>query len=127
MEKDIIRIPEIVLEWSAWNLWENLKTDGQTGVDIRIPKEPGVYEVRLNESSERLTIGKTNNLQRRVKQGLVKGQIPHSTGEKIRANEDIAEIYVRWAVTDRPSAAEEELHRQYKAKFGQLPKYTLHT
>jgi hypothetical protein len=88
MEKDIIRIPEIVLEWSAWNLWENLKTDGQTGVDIRIP---------------------------------------HSTGEKIRANEDIAEIYVRWAVTDRPSAAEEELHRQYKAKFGQLPQYTVHT
>jgi excinuclease UvrABC nuclease subunit len=127
MGKDIIRIPEIVLEWSSWYLWEKLKTDVRTGVGIKIPKEPGVYEVRLNDNSERLTIGKARNLQMRIRQGLVKGQVPHSAGKRIRENENPTEIFVRWAVTDRPSAVEEELHRQYQDQFGQLPKYTVHT
>lgn len=63
----------------------------------------------------------------RIKQGLVKGKVPHSAGKRIRAQEDLSRLVVRWAVTDRPAAVEEELHKKYKAKFGELPKYTEHT
>jgi len=42
-------------------------------------------------------------------------------------NENVSTIVLRWAVTTRPSAVEEELHRRYKEKFGRLPKYTQHT
>ena len=32
-----------------------------------------------------LAIGRTNDLRMRIKQGLVRGKVPHSVGEKIRA------------------------------------------
>ncbi len=63
----------------------------------------------------------------RVRQRLVKGKLPHSAGEKIRQYEDITRVVIRWAETDCPAAAEEELHRRYRDQFGQLPKYTSHT
>ncbi len=63
----------------------------------------------------------------RVRQGLGKGKTPHSAGNDIRANEDVDEIEVRWAETDRPCAVEEELHRVYVAGYGKWPKYTDHT
>lgn len=59
----------------------------------------------------------------RVKQGLV----PHSAGERIRLSEDTSRIVVRWAETDRPACAEEELHRKHLQKHGRLPKYVEHT
>jgi hypothetical protein len=67
------------------------------------------------------------NLRMRVKQGLVNGKLPHPVGRKIRENEDLSEVFVRWATTDRPSCVEEELHNRYRLKFGRLPKYALHT
>jgi hypothetical protein len=55
---------------------------GQNGV--KVPNGiPGVYEVRYQDSEEFLTIGKTNDLRFRVKQGLVKGKTGHSAGENI--------------------------------------------
>lgn len=88
----------------------------------------GVYEVRVIGTEEwRLTIGKASNLRHRIKQGLVKGIAKHSSGTRIRATEDVSRIEVRWACTDRPCAAEEELHKQYERTFGGLPKYTLCT
>jgi hypothetical protein len=55
----------------------------------------------------------------------VKGKLPHSGGHRIRELEDVSQLVVRWAVTGRPSAAEEELHRAYRAKFGCRP--SIHT
>ncbi len=96
---------------------------------VAIPnKTPGVYEVRyVDADDERLHIGKASDLRWRIRQGLVKGKAPHSTGKRIRAMEDVSRLVVRWAVTDRPACAEEELHREYCTKFGVLPTYTLRT
>jgi len=64
----------------------------------------------------------------RVKQGLVKGKIPHSTGKRMRDDGlDFSKVVVRWAATDRPSAAEEELHRRHVREFERLPKYVKRT
>lgn len=94
-----------------------------------MPTELGVYEVKYIDSEERLTIGRASDLRMRIKQGLVKGKVPHSAGEKIRENEkeNLSRIVVRWAITDRPATVEEELHKRYEAEFGKLPKYTEHT
>lgn len=128
MEKEILNIPTIELSWSDWVSWNQLFVDSRLGGGVAVPNGiPGVYEVRYRDSSERLTIGKASDLRMRIKQGLVKGKTPHSAGKAIRANEDLSKLEVRWAVSDRPSAAEEELHRKYIATFGRPPKYVQHT
>lgn len=128
MEKEEITIPPIVLEWSIWFAWEDLKVDARCGGGVKVPNgEPGVYEAKYIDSEARLTIGKASDLRMRIKQGLVKGKTPHSAGERIRANEDTSRIVIRWAVTSRPAAVEEELHRRYENHFGGLPKYVEHT
>lgn len=126
MEIQEIAIPTICLEWSDWKPWNDFKIDVRQG-GVRIPKHPGVYEVKYMDSDERLTIGKTSDLNYRVKQALVKGQFPHSTGERIRESEDVEKLLIRWAVTDRPAAVEEELYRLYQEEYGRLPKYTIST
>lgn len=127
VEKETINIPPLVLEWSEWVRWDELKLDARHG-GVRVPnKRSGVYEVKCDESEERLTIGKSTDLRMRIKQGLVKGKSPHSTGEKIREKEDVSKLLVRWAETERPAAVEEELHKRYVNRFGKLPKYTEHT
>jgi len=127
MENEIIEIPRIKLNWSEWHSWNALIEDARSG-GIKIPNGiPGVYEVRYVESKERLTIGRASDLRMRIRQGLVKGKTKHSSGKTIRANEDVSRLFVRWAETDRPAAVEEELHRRYLSKFGELPKYTKHT
>lgn len=123
-----LNIPSIELEWSDWVQWNRLEIDSRSGAGVVVPNGiSGVYEARLFGAEERLTIGKASNLRMRIKQGLVKGKAKHSSGTKIRAAEDTSRIEVRWAVTDRPAAAEEELHKRYQAIFGELPKYTEHT
>ena len=42
-------------------------------------------------------------------------------------NLDFSKIVVRWAVTDRPSATEEDLHKRHVEKHGRLPKYVKRT
>jgi excinuclease UvrABC nuclease subunit len=123
-----IEIPVIHLSWSDWVIWKYLVVDARTNMEGRTPpNKPGVYEVRTNEGEERLTIGKASNLRMRIKQGLVKGKTPHSSGIEIRARENSSNLVVRWAETEWPSAAEEALHREYKSVFGSLPKYTKRT
>jgi hypothetical protein len=128
-KEEPIHIPPILLEWSDWTPWSDLAIDARAlGSGVRVPNNtPGVYEARHGDSGDCLTIGKASNLRHRIKQGLVKGMSPHSAGKKIRANEDLTRILVRWAVTDRPAATEEELHRRHVASFGKLPKYVDHT
>ena len=123
-----LHIPPIVLDWSTWVAWNDLKLDARSPGGVTVPnKVPGIYEVRCKHAQERLHIGRASNLRMRVKRGLVKGKVPHSTGKRIRASEDVSRIVVRWAVTGRPAAAEEELHRQHRAEFGRLPKHTRRT
>ncbi|HNT78923.1 MAG TPA: hypothetical protein PKH77_28280 [Anaerolineae bacterium] len=125
MDINLIAIPAIELHWTDWYVWERLTLDARIDPNsVTPPNVSGVYEVRLNHQDERLTIGKAANLRRRVKQGLVKGKMPHSSGKDIRAHEDTTQIVIRWAETDRPAAVEEELHRRHKEIFGRLPKYT---
>jgi len=90
---------------------------------------PEVYELEHadHDGGERLYIGKAGDLRLRVRQGLVKGKLPHSGGRRIRELEDISRLALRWAKTQRPAAAEEELHRAYRARFGALPAYTGNT
>jgi excinuclease UvrABC nuclease subunit len=127
MDRDILEVPAIVLEWSEWVPWDDLKVDARSAGGLRLPQTSGVYEVRHSDADERLTIGRAGNLRFRVKQGLVKGKAPHSEGRRIRATEDVSRLVVRWAVTDRPAAAEEELHKRHVTRFGRLPKYVKHT
>ena len=126
-EKEIIKIPQIILKWSEWRYWNDVEKDATKG-GIKIPnKKPGVYELKYDNEDKRLTIGKASDLRRRIKEGLVRGKSPHSAGKGIRENEDTSKIVIRWAITDRPAAVEEELHRRHKEKFGKLPKYVKHT
>ena len=125
---ETITIPPIRLEWSDWVPWDNLNRDARKEGGVRVPNRvPGVYEVRAGDSECRLTVGRTSNLRFRIKQALVRGIAPHPAGEKIRANEDVSSVVVRWAQTQRPAAVEEELHIRHIRKYGELPKYTGHT
>jgi len=114
MKKDRIVIPPVTLLWSDWVPWNDMKIDAQFSGGIKVPNEPSVYEVKYkHEDKKRLTIGKVSNLRKRIKQGLIKGKFPRSTGKRIRVKVDISKLVVRWTVTDRPAAVEEDLHRRY--------------
>ena len=123
-EQTRLEIGTIILDWTSWVLWRDLLVDNQGGAGVRIPNHaPGVYEVRYvdHEGAERLHIGRTSNLRMRIRQGLVRGASGHSTGKRIRRDEDFSRPVVRLATTERPGAAEEELHRLYRREFGCLP------
>jgi len=127
MDTTLIEIPIIRLEWSDWEKWDDLKANARRG-GVKVPNHvPGVYEAKYEDAEERLTIGKASDLRHRIKQGLVKGIAPHSAGEKIRKYEDVSRIVVRWACTDRPACAEEELHKKHIETHGQLPNYVEYT
>jgi hypothetical protein len=126
IEDQFLELPPIHLPWSRWERWEHVAEYGAAILDLPLD-ESGVYEVRLEGSEERLTIGRATNLRQRILHGLIRGGSPHEAGRKIRDQEDVRQVVVRWAVTDRPAAAEEELHRRHLATFGHLPKYTLRT
>lgn len=129
-EQTRLEIGTIILDWSLWTPWQHLLPDNRGGAGVSIPNHiPGVYEVRYADhlAAERLHIGRASDLRMRIRQGLVKGAVPHSTGKRIRQEEDVSRLVIRWAVTERPGAAEEELHRLYREEFRRLPKYTLRT
>ena len=119
---EVIRVSPIKLEWSEWIPWDKLAADVRKG-GVKIPDTSGVYEVKTKTGKKLLTIGKASNLRARIRQGLVKGSSPHSTGERIRNEEDVSRLVIRWAETDRPSTAEEALYREYRKKFNELPCY----
>ena len=126
-KQQTINIPTITLTWSEWTPWGLIELLERAG-GVAIPNGvPGVYEVKHVHLNECLTIGKASNLRWRVRQGLVRGKAPHSSGKLIREYEDLTTIVIRWAFTDRPAATEEELHRLYRCKYECLPKYTKRT
>ena len=110
-----------VLEWSAWFPWSDISSG-----TIRAPRRLGVYEARHRDQEIRLHIGETNRLERRVS-FFVRGDGPHSAGERIRANENVATVLVRWATTERHGEAERQLHREHHDRFGRLPVHTKRT
>jgi hypothetical protein len=107
--------------WSDWASWSDLK-EGR----IRPPKVSGVYEARLSDG-EILTIGRASNLGSRVCQALVKGVLPHSAGERIRVEEDLTQVQVRWQVTEDPEGLERALHAEHLRVYGKLPKHVIRT
>lgn len=120
-----IEIPPIILNWSEWLAWDKFERDARSDPNgVTPPDGPGIYEAKLIDCEERLTIGKASNLRMRVKQGLVKGKVPHTSGDDIRSKEDTSKVEIRWAETDRPAAVEEDLHRWHEKTFGKLPRYT---
>ena len=125
-EEDVLQIPPILLEWGWWKWWDDLREDSRSGEGVAVPPVPGVYEVAIHSQEQRLYIGKASSLRARVKQALVNGTFRHRAGRKIEASEDVSRVVVRWAGTDRPAAAEEELHRRHVERFGALPKYSEH-
>jgi hypothetical protein len=129
-EQTVLEIGTIRLDWSDWVSWRYVSADNRGGAGVSIPNMiAGVYEVRSvdNEADDRMYIGKAGDLRLRVRQGLVKGKLSHPGGRRIREQEDVSRLVVRWAVTSRPAAAEEELHRAYRARFGRLPTYVLNS
>ncbi len=126
----ILEIGMITLDWSDWAPWTALLADARGATGVPIPNgRPGVYEVKLSDHAgdQRLYVRKASDLRMRVRQGLVKGKVPHPGGARIRAEQDLARLVVRRSLTDRPAAAEEELHRAYVRKFGRLPEYVQNT
>jgi len=87
----------------------------------------GVYQIKARKRKSLMYIGRASNLRRRVKQGIVRGNGRHHAGKKIRKNENVSKLRIQWALTKRPAAVEEELHKKYSKRFGKLPKYVSHT
>jgi hypothetical protein len=130
IERQVIDALGVTLEWHPWERWHDLLTNAGQGEGVRPPCKPGVYEVRADGERERLTIGQTSHLRRRIEQGLLREKdkgIPHSAGERIHRHEDLSRILVRWAVTGRHGDVQAELHRDYLLQFGHLPRYTRRT
>lgn len=122
-----LEIPPIELNWSDWIEWERFERDARSDPKAaNVPAESGVYEVRRSGERERLHIGRAAKLRARIKQGLVKNR-SHSTAKRIHPGEDVYDLEIRWAVCDRPSVAEEELHRRYEREWGRMPLYTRST
>lgn len=126
----IIKIPTINLNWSEWYKWNNLKLDTRLKENkgiIKPDKKSGVYEAKYHDKEQRLHIGKTTtNLKTRIDY-MIKASA-HSTGERMKKkNIDFSKVIVRWAITDRPSDTEEELHKKYVQKYGKLPEYVKKT
>jgi hypothetical protein len=124
-----IEVPPIVLAWSPWLRWNTLREDERRRTGARVPlARSGVYEVMAEGQRIRLTVGRTSDLRSRIKHQLVMGLGPSNPVRKaILANEDLSRVYVRWALTDRPAAAEEALHLEHVRRHGRLPKYTQRT
>jgi len=118
-----IKIPIIKLNWSEYYSFNELLKDARKD-GISVPNKPGVYEV-IDENGNVLHIGRASNLRSRVKQHLVKGKGKHSTRKRmLEDGVNFNNLKVRWAVTNWPNSAEEFLHKEFKKKYGCLPKYT---
>ena len=120
---EIIKIPEITLEWSEIYSYDEIKKHVRDG-GVNIPKRSGVYKI-LDENGEILHIGRASNLRNRIKQGFVKGKTLHSTRKRMLENGvDFKKLKIQWALTDWPNSVEEYLHKKFKEEKGKLPKFT---
>jgi hypothetical protein len=117
-----------VLAWSAWVPWNDLLQDERHRIGPRVPiGRSGVYEVIRAHTTERLATGRAADLRARVKHQLVMGHGHHPVRNAILKGEDTRKLLIRWALTDRPAAAEEALHKDHLRQHGRLPKYTQRT
>jgi len=126
VKDELLELEPILLEWFRWHRWVDLAEHGAAILELPFIF-PGVYEARLKRDERRLTIGRAMSLGPRILYGLIRGSSRHPSGRKIRENEDVTKVLVRWAFTNRPAAAEEELHHRHFHKWGHLPKYTVRT
>ncbi len=126
VEDVFLELPPIHLAWSRWEHWEDIAEHGIAIIDLPRGK-PGVYEARLKDPDERLTIGRASDLRTRILHAFIRGTASHPSGDKIREQEDLRQVLVRLAVTDRSAAVEEGLHRHHIARLGRLPKHTICT
>ena len=87
-EQTGVEIGTIILNWSPWTPWRDVLLDNRGGAGVSIPRpaDPGVYEVKYADhaAAERLHMGGPAALRMRIRQGLVKGAVPRSTGKRIR-------------------------------------------
>ena len=121
--KEVIKIPEIELNWSDLYSFEEIEKNIKDG-GVNVPDASGVYKV-LDENNEIIHIGRASNLRNRVKQGFVRGKTPHSTRERmLKEGVNLKKLKIQWAVTDWPNSAEEYLHKEFKKNYKRLPKYT---
>jgi len=127
VEDQVLQTGPIFLEWYRWFRWPELAVSEKSPDRIGPPTDAGVYEVRFEGEEQRLYIGKATNLDRRIKQDLIRGYHVHPAGPALRAEKDKSRILIRWTDTDRPAAVEEELHRLHLERFDAYPKYTQRT
>ncbi len=118
--RERIRI-DVTIEWSPDRPWHSIERQD-------LPEEPGVYEVydaASDVDAPALHIGLSKNLRNRI-WDMIQNRT-HSTASRIHEQEDISKLLVRWALTDRPKAVEEELHRLHVEFHGSLPTHDLQT
>lgn len=122
-------------EWQPWTAWNTVRKWTDKRYPSSIPTTPGVYELRCivtdgADPEERLIIGKGDNLDRRVRAELVKGDdtwYPQRSQILALVQGDTSLLEVRWAEEFFHTELESLLHRQYYARFGSLPKFVKRT
>ena len=121
-----IHIPPITLDWSEWHRWDDVGRRIRDG-GVNVPNRAGVFEVKFEDEEYLLCIGNAENLRAQAKHALAKKYRIDSPGPKLRPeikNESLStsRILIRWAITDRPAAVEEELRRRYEeGRYDGLP------
>lgn len=94
---------------------------------LDIPLGPGVYEVVYKDDVDglRLQIGETIHLHEHLRKNLVADPRNLAVGGRIKANEDVMRLLVRWAETVNHSAVKSELMDLHVGRFGRRPKHVL--
>jgi hypothetical protein len=106
------------VEWSGWIPWTLIP-------QFKTPRGPGVYEVvyENDPDGQRLQIGETIHLGEHLRKNLFRDRRHMAVGGRIKANEDVTQLLVRWAETENYRAVKSELKGRHLATFGRLPKY----
>lgn len=127
----------IEFDWSEWTPWQRIEQSTPVHNPlVSIPITPGVYQVRrvdaprddMQDPGPLLYIGEGDNLDKRVRIELVKGDTGNTWHSKRGAilndvGYDTTLLEVRWAATDFHIEFECLLIRQYIGRFGIRPKY----
>ena len=84
-----------------------------------------VFVATSHVDAPALHIGESTNLRNGIWNMLQNRS--HSTSRRIHKKEDTSKLLVRWAVTDRHKAVEEDLHIGHLKLHGSLPIHDLQT
>lgn len=84
------------IEWGNWVPWTSIP-------QIDIPLGPGVYGIVYKDDpgGERLQIGEAIDLGKHVREYLFRDRRLKAVGGKIKANEDVTRLLVRWSDISR--------------------------